>query len=66
MSPRPMIQQEHEQGYYLCGCGRYAHVFKAAVLARMHERHPDYHGERCPECNLWMVAVDKLPQGEAP
>jgi hypothetical protein len=57
-----MTPEEHKQGWFVCDCGKFAFVFKASVLERMKEQHPDYHGECCPECNMWMVAVDKLPK----
>ena len=52
-----MTEEEHERGYALCGCGKYAHVFRASVLQQLPK---DYHGECCPECQCWMVAVEKL------
>ena len=55
--PRPLTAEEHRQGYAVCECGKFCHVFRAAVLKRLPK---DYHGELCPECHLWMCAVDKI------
>lgn len=57
---RPMTREEHKQGYSVCGCGEYVHVWKNEVLRRLPK---DYHGERCPECNLWMCHISKLNIG---
>lgn len=48
---------ELAQGYLVCDCGRFVHVFRMSALLKLPR---GYYGERCPECNLWMVAVDKL------
>jgi len=60
MSPtvaRRMTLAEHADGFSVCPCGKYAHVFRAEVLARLPV---GYSGELCPECQLWMCSVDKL------
>lgn len=62
MIARPITLQEHERGFTICDCGKFAYVFRAEVLAKLPK---DYHGELCPECNAWMVAVEKLPRVEA-
>jgi len=59
MGVKQLTPEEIKQGYAVCECGKYAHVFKAAVLKQLPD---DYHGEICPDCNLFMVAVDKLPK----
>ena len=47
-------------GYEICECGKFAFIYSANVLKQL----PDgYVGELCPECGLWMCAVDKLPPG---
>ena len=44
--------------YIICvDCGLYAYVFRASALTRLPT---DYTGELCPQCGLWMCAVDKL------
>ena len=53
----PEASDEFEQGYVVCDCGKYVHVFRAATLSRLPK---DYSGELCGECSCWMVAVEKL------
>ncbi len=44
-------------GYTVCACGKYAYIYRVAVLRRL----PDgYAGELCPKCHFWMCAVNKL------
>lgn len=57
MAARHPTREDLDRGYMICGCGKFAHVFRASVLTTLPK---NYHGERCPECNLWMVGVDKL------
>ena len=54
---RPVTPEEFEQGYAICNCGKYAHVFRSAPLARLPK---GYNGELCKECSCLMVAVEKL------
>lgn len=54
---RAATQEEFKQGYAVCGCGKYAYVFRAAVLAKLPK---DYNGEICKECSCLMVAVEML------
>lgn len=54
---RPVTPEELEQGYAVCGCGKYAHVFRAATLMKLPK---DYAGELCGECSCLMVAIEKL------
>ena len=54
---RPVTPDEFEQGYVVCNCGKYAHVFRASTLARLPK---DYTGELCKECSCLMVVVEKL------
>ena len=61
INARPITAEELKQGYAVCGCGKYAHVFKSAVLRLLPE---GYSGEMCPECCLWMCAVDKIGRKE--
>ena len=56
-----MTKTELAQGWAVCDCGRYAHVFRNTVLRRIDMEHPDYLGEMCKECGSWMCAIDKLP-----
>lgn len=55
--PRPMTEQEHKQGFIVCDCGKFAHIFRAEILRKLP---PDYHGELCPECYGWMCSVEQL------
>lgn len=55
--PRPVTPEEHRQGYAVGDCGKFRHIFRAAVLKRLPR---DYHGEISPECKLYMCAVSKL------
>lgn len=54
---RKVTKGEHDLGYAICGCGKYAHVFKAAALQRLPK---GYDGELCQECSCWMVSIEKL------
>lgn len=55
--PRTLTPEEYRQGYVVCQCGTFCHIFRAAVLKRLPR---DYHGELCPDCKLYMCAVSKL------
>jgi len=55
--PRRMTAAEHAQGFTVCPCGKFAHVFRAAVVAKLPR---GYSGELCPECSMWMCSVEKL------
>ena len=57
MNARKMTVTEHAQGFAVCDCGKFAHVFWAEVLRRLPQ---GYSGELCPECSLWMCSVEKL------
>ena len=46
-----------EQGYTICGCGKYAYIFRASTLSRLPK---GYNGELCQKCSSWMIAVEKL------
>src|SRR5438128_11055676 len=48
--------EEHAQGYAICGCEKYAFVWKADWVRWFP---PGYHGELCPECQAWMCSVEK-------
>lgn len=54
---KPVTPEEFEQGYAVCGCGKYAHVFRASTLAKLPK---EYNGELCKECSCLMVAVEML------
>jgi hypothetical protein len=55
--PRRMTADEHARGFTVCPCGQFAHVFSAAVVAKLPR---GYSGELCPECCMWMCSVEKL------
>lgn len=54
---RPVTPEEFQQGYAVCRCGKYAHVFRASTLAKLPK---GYNGELCKECSCLMVSVEKL------
>lgn len=45
------------QGHVPCECGEFTHIFSQDAMGRLP---PDYSGELCPRCGLWMCRVDKL------
>jgi hypothetical protein len=55
--PRPMTKEEHEQGFFICDCKKFAHIFRAELLRKLPD---DYHGELCPECSQWLCSIEKL------
>lgn len=57
---KKMTAEEFKQGYTVCPCGKYAHIFRATVLQTLPT---GYSGELCAECSMWMADVDKLQQG---
>ena len=61
MTARKLTQEEIAKGYTVCPCGRFAHVFRAAVLANLPQ---GYMGDLCPECGLLMVAINKLEESK--
>lgn len=58
---RQITDQEQQQGFVVCNCGKFAHVFRAGVLQQLPK---DYLGELCPECKLFVVAIEKLTGGK--
>jgi hypothetical protein len=54
---RKMTAQEQQQGYAICGCEKFAFVWRAELLRWMP---PGYHGELCEECSTWTCSVEKL------
>ena len=59
MAIRQMTAKEKEQGFAVCDCGKFAHIFRAEVVRKLPK---NYCGELCPECNLWMCSVEKLKE----
>ena len=55
--PRQMTSEEHTQGFTVCPCGKFAHIFRAEVLRKLPR---GYNGELCAECSQWMCSVEKL------
>ena len=51
--------EEHAQGYAICGCEKYAFVWKADWV-RWFPR--GYHGELCPECGALLEPVGRLAE----
>lgn len=58
---RPMTPEEHAQGYAICGCEKYAFVWRAELLRWLL---PGYHGECCQECQTWTCSVETLRMAE--
>ena len=54
---RKMTSQEQQQGYAICGCEKFAFVWRAELLRWIP---PEYHGELCEECGTWTCSVEKL------
>jgi hypothetical protein len=54
---RRLTSSELREGYTVCACEKYAHIFRAEVLRRLPA---GYDGELCKDCRLWMCALDKL------
>ena len=52
-----MTAEEQQQGYAICGCGKFAFVWHAELLRWMPT---GYHGELCEECGTWTCSVEKL------
>lgn len=59
---RNMTALEMERGYAVCGCGKYAFVFRAELLRF---KPKDYLGELCPECNQWTCSLEVAEACEA-
>jgi hypothetical protein len=58
---RRMTAEEQQRGYAICGCRKYAFVWRAEWLRWMPA---GYHGEICEECNTWTCSVEKLRVAE--
>jgi hypothetical protein len=56
-----MTAEEHAQGYAICGCEKFAFVWRTELLRWMP---PGYHGELCHECQTWTCSVEKLRMAE--
>ena len=54
---KPVTQEEFELGYAVCGCGKFAHVFRMSVLSKLPK---DSELVNCQECRLWMVPVAQI------
>ena len=61
MTAHQLTEDEMRKGYKACACGKFAHAFRSAVLAKLP---PGYFGELCPECGLLMVAINKLEESK--
>jgi len=57
MNSRHMTPEEQHQGYAICGCEKFAFVWKAELLRWMPA---GYQGELCAECATWTCSVEKL------
>jgi len=56
-----LTPEQIAKGYAVCPCGKFAHVFRSAVLAKLPT---GYFGDLCPECGLLMVAINKLEESK--
>jgi hypothetical protein len=61
MEARRMTPEEQDRGYAICGCEKFAFVWRAELLRWMP---PGYHGELCPECQIWTCSVEKIRMAE--
>jgi len=61
MEAQRMTPEEHARGYGICGCEKFAFVWRAELLRWMPA---DYHGELCPECQTWTCSVEKIRMAE--
>ena len=61
MASSKLTLEEIDKGYRVCPCGKFAHVFRPAVLARLPAL---YFGDLCQECGLLMVAIEKLEESK--
>ena len=59
---RQMTTAEHQQGYAICECGKFAFVFRAELLRY---KPKDYHGELCPDCDQWTCSLEVVEACEA-
>jgi len=57
MSIARLDADDFRRGYVVCGCEKYAYIFSSNVIAALPY---GYSGELCPECKLWVSAIDKL------
>lgn len=53
--------EQIKRGYFLCPCGKYAHVTDYRILRDLPR---GYSGEMCAECHCLMLPVDRLPNAE--
>lgn len=54
---RRLTPEEQKLGYAICDCTLFCHIFRSEILKRLP---PDYHGELCKECGMFMCRVDKI------
>lgn len=46
--------------YVICECRKYAHVLRISMLRSLEKQA----GELCPDCNLFMVPIEKIVAAE--
>ena len=61
MEPRAMTPEEQAQGYAICGCEKFAFVWRSELMRWLPA---GYHGELCPECQTWTCSVEKVRLAE--
>jgi hypothetical protein len=61
MNDRRMTAVEQRQGYAICGCEKFAFVWRAELLRWMPS---GYHGELCQECSAWTCSIENLRVAE--
>jgi hypothetical protein len=47
-------------GHKPCQCGKFTYVFG---LSAMEKLSPNYYGEHCQQCGLFMYRIDKMNNG---
>ena len=61
MIARRMTQEEQNQGYAICGCEKFAFLWRSELLRWMPS---GYHGELCQECSTWTCSLEKIRLAE--
>ncbi|MEW5976072.1 MAG: hypothetical protein AB1898_09755 [Acidobacteriota bacterium] len=57
MIAHSLDRRDVKNGYTICDCGEYAHVFRQQILNKLPK---DYTGEMCRECNMWRYKLEHL------
>ncbi|SRR6266496_650327 len=57
MEARRITAEEHAQGYAICGCEKFAFVWRAELLRWLPT---DYHGELCPKSGVEEKKIETI------